>query len=461
MTRRSARRSQTISGSLAAAIVFLLGAGICGGCGQTWSAPETPRVLLISVDTLRADFLGVYNPDRPITPNLDQFAADSVVFTNATSQAATTLISHTSIFDGLYPFTHKTTTHAVPVSTPELPFRRMLDAGMTVSAIYSPGQLNPKTLRNQPFTSSERLSKIGPRGDRHELPDLERKSFKWLKAHADQPFLLFLHTYEVHCPYTPPEPYRSRYAGWYQGTVDPRGKCGIRDYSQMRLTATDYRFLSDLYAGSVAYFDDFFGRLIEELKDLGLYDKTLIVFTSDHGESFGEHGHVGHGKLWWVDLHVPLIIRFPGLEPNRVDRPVETVDIMPTLFAALGLEAPYRFQGRSLLPDLLGENDSPGKERFRIAEGRRQVAITSGPWMLTTTKEGEQAPVLWNHDSDPEEKEDVARRNPARVRRMLQVYFSQVADARALTAKFVLDSGEPMQFDQETTEQLRALGYIN
>ena len=152
----------------------------------------------------------------------------------------------------------------------------------------------------------------------------------------------------------------------------------------------DYRFIRELYAAEIRYVDEFLGSLFSKLKQLALYDSTLIVFLSDHGESLGERDRVGHNQLYDVQLKVPLVLRIPGLGPEQFTEPVELMDVMPTLFSLLDIEPPYDFQGANLLPLLMGREKLP-RTRPRFSQQLRQAAVEEAGWkvIFNTSNRGE------------------------------------------------------------------------
>jgi arylsulfatase A-like enzyme len=305
----------------------VLAALFFAACASEESVPPVDKVLLISIDTLRADFLGVYNPKLDTSPHLDRFASDATVFTDVLSQASSTARSHKSLFYSLYPSVHKTSKSSVPEEKLVSPLEALQSAGFTTAGIVGGGQLKAEFGFSKGFDD---YIELPPITEGNQLPALEEESFTWLAEHREDRFFLFLHTYEPHCPYRAPEEYVSKRAEWYEGRVDP-GECGARYYNKLQMGSEDFRFVRDLYAAEVEYVDAFLGRLFDELKRLGLYDDMMIIFTSDHGESLGERRYVGHNRLYDVQLRIPLIVKLPDTAPSRIGAPVESIDVMAGL----------------------------------------------------------------------------------------------------------------------------------
>jgi arylsulfatase A-like enzyme/tetratricopeptide (TPR) repeat protein len=318
MTRRATRP-----------ILLALVAGLAGSCTRS-GEPRFPGapVVLISIDTLRADHLPAYGYRAVETPHLDRFRRDAVLFERAYSHAPLTLPSHLSMLSGLLPFEHGVRDN--------LGYRFDTKAHPTLQ-----GLLKAKGYATGGFVSAWVLrggSGIGEGFDQYDdrivaplgsdaLGRVQRPgaltaaiASQWLQGVKDKPFFLFFHVYEPHAPYEPPEPFKSRYPLAYDGEI--------------------------------AAADAIVGGLIEELRRLGIYDHAVIVVLSDHGEGLGEHGEDDHGILLyrWA-LHVPLLLKLPGSARagTSVAAPVGLTDLMPTLLPLVGIPAPKGLRGRSLL----------------------------------------------------------------------------------------------------------------
>jgi len=480
------------------------------------------KVILISVDTLRADFLGCYNPAVTFTPNLDEFAAEAALFLDVLSQAPSTTISHKSILYSLYPSIHKTTSSSVPTETRPSPLEALQAQGLLTAGLVGGGKLARELGFDRGFDSYWYPE---PREDpdtlMRQVETLERAALPWLEEHDDESFFLFLHTYQPHAPYLAPHAYLGRHAGWYEGDLG-LGLLG-HDYNRSAMSEDDGLFVRDLYAAEVEYTDASLGRIFDKLKELGIYDETLIVFLSDHGESLGERGHWGHSRLYNVQLRVPLMIRVPGMGPARVAGPVETVDVMPTIFSALGLTHDLPFQGRDLMAAISGYGRlEPG--RCRIAEQGRRASVQDGEWKaifpvgdtrswvvseeggLMIVEDGKWKAVflaggtggrLYDRLEDPDETRDLASARPKILRRLLKVaqrrpdvaelynlvddpeevrnlaaerpeivrrlrlHFDEMVREGASTAEgFVITKSSKPTLDEQTTKDLKALGYI-
>jgi arylsulfatase A-like enzyme/Flp pilus assembly protein TadD len=293
---------------------------------------ERPNVVVITIDTVRADHLGCYGDQNVQTPHIDALAGVSARFTHAYTPVPVTLPAHSAFFTGSFPMAtgmhdfsgNKLPAHAITLAT------ALRNKGYTTAAFIGSAVLDSRFGLNQGFDTYFDHFEFS-RLDEAHLDQMERpgdqvmdEALSWLKLDPRRPFFLWVHLYDPHDPYKPPEPYASRYRG-------------------------------HPYDGEIAFADAQVGRLFDFLKDNHLYDPSVIVLASDHGEGLGEHGERTHGFfIYDSTLHVPLLIKIPGAAPRVVDDEVSLVDVMPTVLQALSIPAPATVQGRSLLALVLG-----------------------------------------------------------------------------------------------------------
>ena len=298
---------------------------------------DAPNIVLITVDTTRADRMGFLGNTHGLTPNLDVLARQGVVFERAYSQAPLTPVSHATIFTGTYPQFHTVTDfgHPLPTLLPSLP-EILQKSGYHTAAFIGSLILDPKASmapgfdRGFDFFDAGFHVKRSPDDSRYDsierrAGDVVSHATKWLNQNRESPFFIWVHLYDPHAPYDPPSPYDKRF--------------------------------SDPYDGEVAYADASLGKLFEYLRQRGLYDRALIVVMSDHGESLGAHGESMHGIFLYDEtIHVPLLFKLPGelLAHRRVSTRVRLVDVAPTLLSMLSLPLPPTFQGESLVPLMKG-----------------------------------------------------------------------------------------------------------
>lgn len=393
-----------------------------------------PNVILISIDTLRADRLSTYGYSRSTTPEIDRWAEErAVVFEQAVAAAPWTLPSHVTMFSGLDALSHGVNHPApVPRSITTLA-ERLWEEGYSTRGIVGGSYLHPEFGLAQGFDAY--FSYKGKLAA--ELEVQTEMALEWLRSDGrNRPFFLLFHTYEVHDPYRLHPTHHESFGGGRlpDGAVDAfvRGsgvdpERGYRLGNEIRWRRADgsaleepvdaaaLEVISDLYDGAIAYTDQQLGRLFRELEELGLADDTLVVLTSDHGEAFGEHGLSGHGSLYDHDLLVPLIVAFPGKVDagRRISRQVQSADLFPTVLDTLGLAIPDGLDGASLLPILAGERISPVPAFSYAAlsnhgvglrmEGEHKYLFANNPWPRSDEREE-----LFDLRSDPAELENLA-----------------------------------------------------
>jgi arylsulfatase A-like enzyme len=416
------------------------------------------KVVLISIDTLRADYLGCYNPKAKTTPELDRFAANNILCKDVTSQSATTAPSHKSIFYSLYPSIHKTSIRQIPKETLPSPVEVIRLNGFRTAAFTGGGQLHHAFGFARGFESYWE-PKTNP-FVKHQTEEMQQAAFEWLDKHANEKFFLFLHTYEVHCPYSSPPQFYKKWAAWYDGPLQ-KETCYPDLHLPWRPSAVDYEYIRSLYSAEVNYVDAFMGELFKKLRTLGIYDQTLIVFLADHGESLGEHAYIGHNQLYQVQLKVPLLMHIPGARAMQIDAPLESLDVMPTIFELLRIRStPYGFQGRSIVPVIQNRSNSFDRNRPLISEQPDRVRVKIGDLALVFSKDGKFPDHLYNLQADPLEIENIAQKNSQLIEKMKLHYFQMLAASKNVSAHFLLETEKKRILDEETTEQLQALGYI-
>lgn len=329
--------------------------------------PTADLVLLVSLDTLRADHLSAYGYPRETAPHLTALAREGVLFRTVLAQASQTLTSHKSLFTGKYPNTlmrEQTGADLVDLATLGGDPQRYLVE--TFSAVrptlaehfraggFATGALTDGAWMSRETGFSHGFTSFDDSGG--GLAALVPRALTWLRALGDTRGFLFLHAYDVHCPYPTREPYDSAFCADHRAHVELADKCGKGALFELELSTADRAALIDHYDGGIASADAWLGELFDGLRAAGLYERALIVVTSDHGESLGERGFYGHGGLYPEQLFVPLLVKPPSswnLAPREVAEPLELVDLHPTLLAFAGLTLPDDLDGRSLAPTLL------------------------------------------------------------------------------------------------------------
>lgn len=479
--------------SLVAAAVAV---GALSGCGAPAGVRADADVILVVVDTLRADALSCYGNPRETSPHLDALFADGVRFEDCLAQAPNTATSHATLFTGLAPWTHRVANLTVGESrTAGLPdafttlAERFRDAGYRTAAITDGGPVGSSWNLAQGFDTLEA---------RYE--GVERKVDRALRLlderEDDAPLFLFLHTYQVHLPYLAPDAWADRFDPDYAGPLDaavaevraqrdagdetqPDGKILLR--GRESFTPRDVEHLEALYHGELAWTDHQLERLWARLRETGALERTLICVTSDHGEEFGEHGHYGHNQLFRETLRVPVLVRFPGggfAAGRVVHEPVSLVDVHDTLLEAADLPAPPVGLGRSLLPLLRGEAslDLPrfaettehlySTERallFRRAVRARDHALLAEAFegeadrlrfFDVANDPGERSPLVDGTELPSGPEGDTARSLAAALRTHLEDAERERAERLAGRSASAV-----VRLDEETQREMDALGY--
>ena len=425
-----------------------------------------PNVILYIVDTLRADRLGSYGYQKPTSPGLDSLVAEAILFESARAQSSWTRPSVASILTGLLPWTHRVNglEDRLSEDIPSLP-EILKHGGFTTGAVVS----NPNISETFGFA----------RGFDHfeSIPNLAAPAhtilsagLRWIDSLSPTtPFFLYLHTMEPHAPYSPPTQFQRQVAAKELppdlGSVDALSELARRPGGPPPAAIAD---ITDLYDAEIAYHDHELSRFLSELEKRDLYQETLTVLVSDHGEQFYEHGQWGHGKALHAEvLNVPLIIRLPaGTEGGkRIADPVQHIDVVPTILDYLDLVGPGDLPGRSLLPAMLAEQtSSAGNEMLRpmpiFAFGgfkERGASVILGDWKLIMQRPQavRRGYLLYFRRTDPREEHNLAGEKP-----ILTGYLSSLI-RQELAVSSKLPAAERVEIDDETRRELEALGYLN
>lgn len=426
-----------------------------------------PNVLLYVVDTLRADHLGCYGYRKPISPNIDAFAEDAVVFRAAIAQSPWTKPSVASLFTGVWPGRHRVIEDGQELPREAVTLAELLEpAGMERAAFVSNGHVSDRLGFDQGFDYFEWVrNEAGRLSPPAHSDTVNARVFRWLNERSsDVPFFLHVHTVDPHSPYAPPPEFYERFAA---GVREPEAG-SLENLKALRLhrRRPDPRLIADLvdlYDAEIAFNDASFGALVDELKRRDLYDDSLVIFLADHGEAFRDHDTWEHGKeLYGEVLDVPLLIKFParfGIEGGRrVDWLAQQVDVLPTVLETLGLPIPAGMEGIGLLGVLRAEGSAsisrPGFAHLD-KHGRRRTAVVEGAWKLIRIGSGPSSTFeLYDRDRDPGE-----RRNLFRTRPIVAGYLKALLALHERARGPTLDPATRV-LDAETRENLRALGYV-
>ncbi len=450
------------------AILALLCAAFAVPCPALAAGAGEPPVhlLLITLDTLRADHLGVYGYSAPTSPALDAFAETATVFDDVTCSMPTTLPSHLTIFTGLTPAQHGVTENGrVPSGELTSIFDLLASRGVRTTAVVSSTVLAEKYLAGLGLAEVFFGDGSSPGARQVAGNAVTDQAIGWLAARGQKPFALWLHYFDTHEPYDPPPRWAERFTAGYDGPLGALSTPLLVSLNDKTVAAglseADRDYVADLYDAEIAFLDAELGRLFAFLEQRGLWQKTLVVIVGDHGQAHGENGFWGHGeRLLEPVIQVPLLVKLPGqASAGRVRTPVQTLDVLPTLAAYYGLEIPPDRGGRSLVQALRGGEPPPGVLRIierrtysHAAPERRGVALHSGSWKMTVYRESGEA------------RYHLGRRSGAGGLDGEDFYAPGAAELRllreAVSARPAPEVGlEP--FSQETLQMLRALGYVD
>jgi arylsulfatase A-like enzyme len=424
--------------------------------------------VLVVVDTLRADHLGLYGAARDRTPELDRWGARGAVFERAFAPSSWTLPSVASLLTGLYPQAHGAGRYAVPARPGRAARRANTGLGAGVPTLaellaqrgYRTGGFVTNTFLRDAFGFARGFAHFDAASHRgaaaRPAAAMVDAGLAWLDAQGEAPFLLFLHLMDPHLPYAPAPPARGRFAaddaaGRLRVPIPHRW--AVRD-ARPPLDAAERAFVAALYAEEVAYVDLQVGRLLDALAARGLFERALVVFAADHGEELWDHGDFEHGhSLYGELLRVPLVFWAPGLAPRRHAAPVSLVDVLPTLLDALSLPVPEGLDGVSLWPTLARGADPPAREivAHNTLRGHDRQALLAWPWKLVVDAEG-GASELYDLAADPGETRDLRAAEPERAAQLLARLRERLPAGAPARAREV-------ELDPELRRELRALGY--
>lgn len=489
---------------------------------------DRPNVILITMDTTRADHLSCYGYERKTSPNLDNFSREGVLFKNAYSASPWTLPSHASIFTGMYPTRHGAHYNADSIQIAHFlsesqkgkkfdleklhlnSISQLSQESNTLAEILSERGYRTAGIIGGPYCRSvfgiaqgfdyynENLFNVGRQvrffliyrvadlflslndffarygyTDKRIGSEINKAVFGWIEKNHQQPFFLFINYFDSHFPYLPPPSYSEFFGKINEDVIVNRNPEGDLSYVRAewdiilsviyrshQLTPEEKEFLISQYDGEIRYIDHCLGLLFEKLKALKVYDNSLIIITSDHGESFGEHGLVLHLPALYEELlRVPLIIKYPSSSQRCrvVERQVSLVDLLPTVLSSLNYPIPPGIDG-----EVLKDSDHP-----IIAESYTSLAYMKFEKRLLRNLKAiyqEKEKYIWASDSlhelydlekDPSEEENLIRKFQPKAEIMgkrLKQWLTSFEPPKA--------GGERMNISKSTKEELRALGYI-
>ncbi|MAI80577.1 MAG: hypothetical protein CL917_16670 [Deltaproteobacteria bacterium] len=502
-------------------IAWILALGVLYGCSPETGKNPMPKppvsastaaektaappslVVVISLDTLRADHLGMYGAKRFTSPTLDQFADGGTVFTDASSTSPWTLPAHASMLTGLYPVEHRVMRFdsALPEDVGSLALTLKQNGYQTAAVV------NSSWLKREPFRLTRDFEEylfVEDTMDRR-APNtwITDQAISWIQGRGPQPLFLFVHYYDVHADYASLPEYESLFVTPYEGPVDGTAwqlatttfeddflemchaeydpsKCRIgtlenylavnSSVEKLELEDQDVQHLEQLYDAGIRQLDTELGRLLSVIEEEGLDQNGLVVITSDHGEEFMDHGRMDHFLTVYQEiLHVPMIFRGRAIpEKLRIDTPVSLVDIAPTILSIAGLPVDEDIDGLDLMPLMTGEPSSLFQNRFLYGEAAGGLSyalmmdniypiyrsVRRGRYKLIHDSKKERS---WLYDltEDPGETRDISKEHPEVASQLLKEMMHRHSDSN-----FNPSEKDKVNLDSKDLEQLRALGYI-
>ncbi len=491
---------------IAALPAILMLAAMLTGCGgerrPDGSPPAAgarpPSIVLISIDTMRADHLGCagYSPyDEPVSPEIDRLAKESARFTQCFAPRAQTMPSLTSMLTGRFPSSHGVLENAQPLDAPIPTLTEMLAAqGYDTAAFLSflPTVPDGNPARGSSVMKSGRDVGPGappPAAQWQWDANTVIQAIEWLASPGlgkSRPFFAWIHLYDVHQPYVPPPPFDRIFAGDYAGPLRLPDGAGEADFARVEraldeaalsgkaLAPADHAYAVALYDGGIRGADRQVGSILRALEERGLAKETIVVLTSDHGEELAEHNHYYfHGNsVYDGALRIPLLVRWPGRVPQgiTIDALVQNVDVVPTILEWVGASRPSGVEGISFAP-LLARRESGGARTAVFAEWQDLVVSVRTPeWKLIFNPQGAhpKKPPYFEHErggfkvhceelyrlvDDPHETQDVATLHAAAadsLRALAIAHRDRAGGGRTMTATA----------ENAIADELRALGYV-
>jgi arylsulfatase A-like enzyme len=413
------------------------------------------NAILVVIDALRPDHLGCYGYQRDTSPNIDRLAQEATRFTQAITAGGWTAEAVPSILTGTYPFVHGSRGDwKIPLNANIDTLPRLLGVRGIRSALLT----NHLALRMVKIKDGFDFTYLLDRGHRR----LTIKAINWIRRNKDRPFFMYLHYEGAHAPYLSPAPYRDRFLqdGFRVRKDIPISKDKSRPYASggkipcrvAEDNITDTGYYISLYDASISYVDAAIGYLMDSLRQLALWDDTLIILTADHGEMLGEHNiWFTHKSCYESNIKVPLIIKYPRIFPEGkvVSQQVSLIDLAPTILDILGIDIPAYMQGESLAGFF--EDEKFKLRPYIYVTHERQIAIRGKGWKLIRYPGGYR---MHNLIRDPQERQNLANKERDKFDELRQL----LDKAETETAYTEGHAGQPL--DRWEKEVLRSLGYV-
>ncbi|MFC2169722.1 sulfatase [Acidobacteriota bacterium] len=435
---------------------------------------DKTNLLLVVLDGVNLRHMSCYGYQRETTPFIDRLSKEGFLFTRAYAQTSWTIPSITSFFTSTSPLTHKVWALDKKLSDEAFTLAEALkEEGFTTCALTA--SIPASTAYNllQGFEEIKELYREEKQNLRSGLrkqvvwaEDFLKPGLEWLKKNKEKQFFMYLHFLQPHEPYNPPSPFDDEFRPLYEGVLKKEELLVPKDLKAENLAKKDLDFLQAAYDGNLKYADYYVGKFLRGLQEMGLYENTIVIITADHGESFMEHGQLGHSKtLFEEEIQIPLIIRFPkkyGLGGRKIDALVQSMDLMPTLMDIYAARKNRSvLQGKNIFPLLSGEKKEihdfilAALDWRKVLKEPRVLALISQKYKLILTG---STGLLFDLLSDPAEKENIYEKGNILTEYFEKRLFRQ--KNKYLSQGDLVHEG-PLSLDEKEKEQLKALGYIN
>jgi len=456
-------------------VLLIVAPLLCAGCGGDGAPVDArPNIVLITLDTTRADHLGTYGYFRDTSPRFDAFADQALTFDRLIVPVATTLPSHLSILTSSHPLEHGVLANTTQGGERFLPAPELVSFAMVASAAgYATGAFvsaTPLKRGSGIEVGFERFDQ--PEGKQRHGEDTVAAALEWLRSlPPGQPFFLWVHFYDAHFPFEPLPPYRGRYqrdAG-LEAFIAERAIHDTAPRSLVGLVDTA-RSTTNAYDAELAYQDAQLGRLLDALEERGsaAWARTAVVITADHGEGLCQHGEAAHGSTWYEQLHAPLAMRIPGEVPRRLDTLLTSADILPTLLPRLAVPAFDPFLEKAIGSDVLAPGFESGsvlsQDTSRARDEPFKYALTSDrfKYFRIEHQSGRVEELLFDLAVDPYELRDIAATHTEVRDAMREELLAAISDRRE--RGLALRAGAATVVDEEAdpklVRELCALGYL-
>ncbi len=441
------------------------------------AAAPAYNILLISLDSLRADHLRAYGYQRDTAPTIDRLAREGILFDNAIATSSWTLPTHMTMFTGRYQLSHGVIdeTSALPSSIPTLG-QIFKTAGFSTAGFASGPYLAGHYGYERGMDTYQDLSArfSDPREARSAVlsPEVNSNALAWLDAHAGERFFLFLHYFDIHYDYVPPAPYDTMFDPDYKGTIDGRNFIERSDINP-HMDKRDLDHIRALYDGEIRFTDEHVGRVLDKLESLGLLEKTVVLLVADHGDEFFEHGNKGHHRTVYDEvIHVPFVLRLPGKAHagQKIENQVSLVDVLPTLLDSAAVAAPAGAEGVSIRRFFEGAppqrdavySEFYDKQGFNLQVARRTPTDKTIHHFNRITHPTRGAIEYYDLAHDPREHDDLSAAQPAAVMSSVTKmgdWLNQRWRAER-SAESAAGGHASIKIDKDTMERLKSLGYV-